>query len=235
MHAALAMSYLETYGLQGLFESEPQQFNFAAWLAGIAQSACGFSFPNQGYSAEPLIKITSSKTERLNSLAHILGINKPRLTSIGKRNPNYRVLQIYGEKAVDLALLIKDFAPSRFRAINFFEQWKLASTREEKLAVGIAYQAAENSLHQDIPVAKYEELLWNRSLTTGILDIRSEETNGYLSVTTKNYSLLQAMTLQLGEYLAHKYEWRIEPPDLEEFWDYYKPHLHLQIINSSVV
>ena len=139
------------------------------------------------------------------------------------------------EKAVDLALLIKDFAPSRFRAINFFEQWKLASTREEKLAVGIAYQAAENSLHQDIPVAKYEELLWNRSLTTGILDIRSEETNGYLSVTTKNYSLLQAMTLQLGGYLAHKYEWRIEPPDLEEFWDYYKPHLHLQIINSSVV
>lgn len=143
------------------------------WFAGMAECAMNFGFnigmtksgSQELYYAKPVIQMTDNHLDRISALKSVVGGNYYHY-----RGGSY--LWVFrGYKAANLAVSLKDFAPSRIEVITAFENWLNTDDREERLEIAGDFKASDNPY---VDMDMYLPLVRLPQFTAGIVDARGE-------------------------------------------------------------
>ena len=188
-------------------------YNFPAWLGGFFSTGGRMSLEkvidrkHSYINYYPRLRIGDNSLDRIHNLELLIG---GRYHSQGKK---YYWRTTNSQHAIDLALIIAPFTPSRSEIILAFENWQNA-TMDERREIG---ESMAHNIHQPLSDPQlYTELIQNSDFFTGVLDCRAIffSDNNTRNYGQKSYSYermhLNTVNIGLASAIQQTYGGRLE-------------------------
>ena len=198
------------------------------WFAGLVEVACtaGLSvgLEHRGFKTyfhvNPLIKMGDNNFDRMIRLKAHAGGNASHLNKYGRGNSPYQWAAT-GRYAVDLAMEVSPYAPSRAETFTAFLNWANTDDIEEKIVIARELHETRGG-RVEVSAGDYESLVRDNAFVAGAIDARGtirrkdieyvsrKPYEGddnlpphdwiirWLDMPSKNLSLLEALQRQWG-------------------------------------
>lgn len=156
----------------------------------------------------PILSYSDTREEKIQVLSRTFGGFTLRE---GKLN-SYRWV-VKGVKAVELALTIEPYSPSRNNTIVGFQNWMNAESFDEKLAIAKEVRNQAEEGQNQVSLADYSDLVKLPSFMAGIIQARGSISYKkglfkYLNISSTNTMLLDAIKGVYGGGIVGKSESR---------------------------
>lgn len=226
---------------------EIPEFFDPVWFGGVVEAACSAVFMAGEFEQKgrvyikvmPMIAMKDNNWDRVTRLAvHAGGI----ASHIRDTSPFQWAAR--GYYAVELARLVKPYAPSREETFVAFENWAEAESQEERLLIARDLQEIKGG-RVEVLRAQYRELVTKRSFVAGVIDARGDIYSRIidyagdrlpyhdwaipeLKLSTKNQSLLEALHEEWGGGVRPGKWWLGKEMGLASLMEFIAPELKLR-------